>query len=168
MLCTSLFCCVEERLRMVNRGPGWSPFSGLPGHTVKSADRRRALSFQPNLRRRSALLSVLGLVCGCRRLWNCPHTYWRGLLRNPPVCSFFIQSALLSLFTSECQSLPPLLAPSVCITPKKVLLHSTIQFLFFSHSFTPARSSVGPPPSFLTALCFKILAFTPFCLLFLD
>lgn len=45
-----LCCCVKEKQGMVNRGSGWSPFSGLPGHTVKSADRRRALSFQHNLR----------------------------------------------------------------------------------------------------------------------
>lgn len=75
--------------------------------------------------------------CSVACLWlpesmELPSYILKGLLRNPPVCGFFIQSALLSLFTFECQSLPLFLSASVCISLKKVLLHSTIQFLFFS------------------------------------
>lgn len=74
-----------------------------------------------------------------------PSYILKGLLRNPPVCSFFIQPALLSLFTSECQSLP-LFLPHFCIPPFNscfflTLLHLPTLLqpppLAFSHHFVP-------------------------------
>lgn len=90
--------------------------------------------------------------CSVACLWlpesmELPSYILKGLLRNPPVCSFFIQSTLLSLFKSECQSLP-LFPPSL---PLSVLLHSTIQFLFFP---TLSHLPTLLPPSHTTLLRF--------------
>jgi len=94
-----LFCCCVKGTR-VHRASGWSPFSGLSGHTVRSA-----LSFHPALLLRSPFCSV---AC----LWlpqsmELPSYILKGLLRNPPVCVFFSIQPIPSspLFTFECQSL---------------------------------------------------------------
>lgn len=112
--------------------------------------------------------------CSVACLWlpesmELPSYILKGLLRNPPVCGFFIQSALLSLFTFECQSLPLFLSASVCISLKKVLLHSTIQFLFFSLFTTcPLRCRAPSLFSHHLAPIFFCLNYFGFCFLDLN
>ncbi len=146
-----LCCCVRRKQGMVNRAAGWSPFSGLPGHTVKSADRRRALSFQ-----HEPALLLSSPFCAVACLWlpesmELPSYILKGLLRNPPVCSFFIPSTLLSLFTFECQSIPSFssLSLPVCISLKKYFCIPLFSFCF-SHSLPPAHSDAAPSHSHIT------------------
>lgn len=139
----SLFCCVQERQEMVNRGPGWSPRSQDWTH-CKSADRRRALF-------NSTCVAAFSPFCSVACLWlpesmELPSYILKGLLRNPPVCSFFIQPALLSLFTSECQSLP-LFLPHFCIPP-----FNSCFFLTLLHLPTLLQ----PPPLLYHTTLFQI------------
>lgn len=136
-----LCCCVKKKQGMINRASGWSPFPGLrlPGHTVKSADRKRALSFQHNLRYCSPLLSVLSLVCGCRSFCNCPHTYWRGFWGIHQCAAFSSSSPYLHLSVN----LPLFLSASVCISLKTTFAFHYSIFVFLTLFHLP--TSLQPP-----------------------
>lgn len=136
----------------------------------------------PRRRHRSPLLC--SPFCRVACLWlpesmELPSYILKGLLRNPPACSFFIHSALLSLFTSKCQPLspprspsptphfPPPTSASVCSRLKKCFCIP----LFIFTSITPAYSDVPPPPlhsplphtTFLSHKPFLCLFFWRFC-----
>lgn len=89
----------------------------------------------------------------------------------------FEESTSVQLFHPVCAPLPIYIwvsisasfAHSLCLYHSK---KSTFAFHYSISVFFPLIYTCPlwcwPPPSFLTALCFKILSFTSFCLLFLD
>lgn len=92
-----------------------------------------------------------------------PSYILKGLLRNPPVCGFFIRPTLLSLFTFECQSLP-LFTLSVCLYLSLKKKRSTFAFHYSSAValalfHLPTRMPPPPPPLFLTPLSSNFFLF---------
>lgn len=147
---------------MVNRASGWSPFSGLRlhGHTVKSADRRRELSFQYNLR-----CFFLSLGCVCRSM-ELPSYILKGLLRNPPVCAFFFFYPPFPIYIGVSVS-PFLPSASACIS-----VRSTFAFycsLSVSLACTSMRGAFLSHTTFLRifpslnifGFCFFVWIYTP-------
>lgn len=108
------------------------PFSG---RTVKSADRRRALTFQP-----ATLL--FSPFCPLACLWlpdsmELPSYILKGLLRNPQVCSFFhavCSSPYLHLSFNS---------PFLSLSLKKGRYFRLFNFCF-CHPLTPTNSGESP------------------------
>lgn len=105
-----------------------------------------------------------------------PSYILKGLLRNPPACSFFIHSALLSLFTSKCQPLssPHYLSPTphplpprprfCLLPPEKVLLHFAIHFhLYYTCLLRCTPLHPLPSTTFLSQKPSLCLLFCRFC-----
>lgn len=150
-----LCCCVKEKQGMVNRASGWSPFCGLrlPGHTVKSADRRRALSFQHNLRCFSLLSFLFCCLFVAARVYGTALIHIEGAFEEstsvrlfhpvyPPLPIYIWVSISLSFFFSLC----------VCISLKKYF-YIPLFNCCFSHSLPPAHF-----PPFLTPLSSKFFS----------
>lgn len=83
-----------------------------------------------------------------------PSYILKGLLRNPPVCSFFIP---VSLFTFECQSAS--FSPRICLYLSKKTTFSFHCCIFLFVALSSTCPLQRRPPHFLTPLSSRVFLF---------